>query len=199
MECFCYWNQKEYITRNVFREILSNFSEEPDCKALPISCFSNSLKSSGWMAAIYFFFGHLWVFWVFFTKVRVTLELRRKVSAMETSDAFVYLPSLKKNISLFDGELLFRKHQSINKFLEIRDQNSLDIRSFSAIFHLKYLRLTNCVHNYQTWAANKNYLKEFPYRTVSFKYFLFPFCAVNRITWKTPWTRLNLSSISNQC
>ena len=42
----------------------------------------------------------------------------------------------EKNISLFGWELLLSKLsiQSINKFLENRDQNSLDTRTFSAIF-----------------------------------------------------------------
>ena len=38
---------------------------------LPVS---NSLKSSGWMTVIYFFFGHLCVFWMFVTSVKVSLE-----------------------------------------------------------------------------------------------------------------------------
>ena len=65
-----------------------------------------------------------------------TLELRRETSVMQTSDTFVFLTSLKKNISLFGWELLLRTFsiQSIIKFLENRDQNSLDARSFSAIF-----------------------------------------------------------------
>ena len=60
---------------NVFLEIFSKFSEQPFCRTLPVSCFSNLLKSSGWMTVISFFFGHLSVFWVFFSSVRVTLRL----------------------------------------------------------------------------------------------------------------------------
>ena len=55
---------------------------------------------------------------------------------METPDAFIsFLFSLKKNISLFVEELLLRQLsiQSVNKFLENRDQNSLVTRSFSKI------------------------------------------------------------------
>ena len=55
----------------------------------------------------------------------------------------LFFASTEKNISLFVGELLLRKLsiQSINEFLENRDQNPLDTRSFFAIF-TKYLRLT---------------------------------------------------------
>ena len=40
-------------------------------------------------------------------------------------------------MALFGEELLLRKPsiQSINKFLENRDKNSLDTMSFSAVFH----------------------------------------------------------------
>ena len=56
---------------------------------------------------------------------------------METSDAFVFFcffAFTEKNISLFSGKLLLRKLsiQSINEYLENRDQNSLDARTFSA-------------------------------------------------------------------
>ena len=59
---------------------------------------------------------------------------------MKTPDRCSFLPSLKKY--LFSGELLLRQLsiQLIDKFLENHDQNSLDTKSFSAIFH-KYLRL----------------------------------------------------------
>ena len=59
-----------------------------------------------------------------------------KTSAVENPDEFIFVPSLKK-FSLFSGELLLRELsiQSINKFLENSDRNSLDTRSFSAIFH----------------------------------------------------------------
>ena len=55
---------------------------------------------------------------------------------METLDAFAFLALLKKRFLCFGGGLLLRKLsiQSINKFLENRDQNSLDTRPFSAIF-----------------------------------------------------------------
>ena len=42
---------------------------------LRLAGFFHSLKFSGWMTVIYFFLGHLHVFWVFFTSIRVTLEL----------------------------------------------------------------------------------------------------------------------------
>ena len=41
---------------------------------------------------------------------------------------------------------------------------------------LTWYKLDNCAHHYQTRAANKRNLKEFSYRTESFKYSLFPFC-----------------------
>ena len=90
---------------------------------------------------------------------------------------FFVLPSLKKKNLCFGRDLLLRKLliPSINGFLENRDQNSLDTRPFSAIFHV-VPEVDNCAHNYQTWAANRSNLKEFPYRTVSLKYSLFPFC-----------------------
>ena len=42
------------------------------------------------------------------------------------------------------------------------------------VFHYKYLR-SNCALNYQTRTANENNLKEFSYRTESFRYSFFPF------------------------
>ena len=117
------------------------------------------------MTATYFFFGHLCVFWAFFTQVRGTLELCRKTSAMETSDAFAFFAFTEKNV----GELLLAlllaesyyweklSIQSINEFLENRDQDSLDIRSFFACnISLLTIEVDNCSHNYQTWAANKS-------------------------------------------
>ena len=91
----------------------------------------------------------------------------------------------EKNISLFGGELLLRQLsiQSINKFLEYRDQYSLDTRSFSAIFH-SVLEVDNSGHNYQTRAANKSNLKEYFYRTVILKYSLFPFCISELNNWE---------------
>ena len=82
-------NSKENILGELFLLVISiriyyhecfpwsflKFSEEPFCRTLPVSCFSNSLKPPGWMTVIYFFFGHFSVFWVFFTLVKVTLEL----------------------------------------------------------------------------------------------------------------------------
>ena len=126
---------KEIYYDGCFLEFFSKFSEQPFCKTFPVSCFSNLLKSSGWMTVTYFFFGHLRVFWVFFLYVRVTLELRRKTFAMEASDSFVFF-AITEKISFFGGEILLRKLliQSINKFLENRDQNSLGTRSLSTIF-----------------------------------------------------------------
>ena len=82
-------NSKENILGELFLLVISiriyyhecfpwnflKFSEEPFCRTLPVSCFSNSLNPPGWMTVIYFFFGHFSVFWVFFTLVKVTLEL----------------------------------------------------------------------------------------------------------------------------
>ena len=74
---------------------------------------------------------------------------------METSDAFVFVFCFafteKKKILCFGWELLLRKLliPSINGFLENRDQNSLDTRPFSAIFH-EVPEVDNCAHNYQT-------------------------------------------------
>ena len=79
----------------------------------------------------------------------------------------------EKNI-VWWGSIIEKTFDSINEFLENRDQNSLDTRAFSAIFH-SVPEVDNCVHNYKTWDANKSNLKEFPYRTVSFKYSLLPF------------------------
>ena len=85
---------------------------------------------------------------------------------METPDAFTFLSSLKKN-SLFGGETLLKQLliRTINKFLENCDQNSLDTRSFSAIFH-QLLEVYHCAPNYQTRATNKknkSKLKKFFY------------------------------------
>ena len=118
---------------------------------------------------------------------------------METPGALIsFFVFTKENISLFSGESLLRRSsiQSINKFLGNRNQNSLDTCYFSAIFHPDF---DNCAHNYQTRAANKSNLKEFSDRTKSFKYFYFLFVLVNGTPRKTPCTKLNLSSISNQC
>ena len=73
------------------------------------------------MTVIYFFFGHLSVFLVFFTSVGVALkmfDINLEKSAVETPDVISFLPSLEK--FLFVGELLFKQllTQSINKFLE---------------------------------------------------------------------------------
>ena len=86
---------------------------------------------------------------------------------------FIFSPSLKKNISLFDGELLLKQLsiQSINKFLENRDQNSLTLQYFT-----KYLRLTIVSIIMRLELQNKSNLKEFSYGTESFKYYFFPFC-----------------------
>ena len=93
---------------------------------------SNWLKSSSWMTVTYFFFGHLCVFRVFFTLVRVTLELL----AINGEKPQLLFVSLKKIFLCLMGSYywdIFR-FQSINKFLENRDQISLDTRTFSAIF-----------------------------------------------------------------
>ena len=66
---------------------------------------------------------------------------------METPDALIFLPSLKKKISFFDEELLLRQ-----------------------------LSIQSNAHNYQTRAANTSNLQELSYRTESFKYPLFRFC-----------------------
>ena len=87
--------------------------------------------------------------------------------------------------------------QSINKFLENFDQNSLDTRSFSAIFQVP--EVDNCAHNYQTRAANKSNLKEFSYKRNASCIICFFFVLVNRTAWKTPCAKQNLSSTSNQC
>ena len=55
----------------VFLELSLNFLEQTFSRTLPVP---NSLRSFGWMTVIYFFFGQLFVFWVFFTLVRVTFE-----------------------------------------------------------------------------------------------------------------------------
>ena len=155
--------------------MLSNFSEQAFCRAPPVSCFSNLLKSCGWMTATYFFFWHLRVFWVFCTSVRVTLELRRKTLRWRLQTRLFFCLRWKKYFIVWWGSIIEKAFDSINEFLENRDQNSLDTRSFSAIFHL-VPEVDNCVHNYKTWDVNKGNLKEFPYRTVTFKYSLLPFC-----------------------
>ena len=180
-----------------------NFSEEPVCRTLPVSCFSNLLKSPGWLTVIYFFFGHFSVFWEFFTSVRVTLDLLainvEKPLRWRLQTCLFFCFHLE-NIYLFDGDLLLRQLsiQSINKFQKSCQQNSLDARTFSAIFHLA-VEVGNCALNCQTRVANKNNLKEFSYRTGSFKHSFFLFCARNRTAWEAPYSKLNLSSISNQC
>ena len=86
------------------------------------------------MTVTYFFFR------VFFTSVRVALELlvvnlENPLQWRRQTRLFFVLT--EKDISLFGVELLLRQLwiQSINKFLGNRDQNALDIRLFSAIFH----------------------------------------------------------------
>ena len=78
---------------------------------------------------------------------------------------------------MFGGELVLRQLliQSINKFTEKRDQNSLEQGLFLQCF-TQVPEVDNCIHNYQTQAANKSNLKEFSYRTERFKYSLFLFC-----------------------
>ena len=60
---------------------------------------------------------------------------------LQTSLFFAFT---EKNISLFGGELLLRKLsvQSINEFLENRDQNSVHTRSLSVQYFTKDQRLT---------------------------------------------------------
>ena len=91
---------------------------------------------------IYLFFGRSCVFWVFFTSVRLRVTLALLAINVEklirwrlqTRLPFACL-HWKKYFS-DGGEKLLRRLsiQSTNKFLKNRDQNSLDTKSFSAIF-----------------------------------------------------------------
>ena len=103
------------------------------------------------------------------------LELRRKTLRWRLQTRLFFCLRWKKYLIVWWGSIIEKTFDSINEFLENRDQNSLDTRAFSAIFH-SVPEVDNCVHNYKTWDANKSNLKEFPYRTVSFKYSLLPFC-----------------------
>ena len=104
-----------------------------------------------------------------------------KTSAVENPDEFIFVPSLKK-FSLFSGELLLRELsiQSINKFLENSDRNSLDTRSFSAIFH-KVPKADSCAHKVElqikaTYKRNFPFIKVIFLRNRKLQYSLFPFC-----------------------
>ena len=59
----------------------------------------NLLKPSGWMTITYFFFRNLCVFWLLFHFGRsyswIDCRWKRKASAVETPDAFIFLSSLK--------------------------------------------------------------------------------------------------------
>ena len=102
---------------NVFLEIFSKFLEQPFCRTLPVSCFSSLLKSSGWMTVISFFFGHLSVFWVFFSSFRVTLRLLA-INVEKPLGTFIFFALTEKNISLFGGEVLLRQ-LSFNQSIKI--------------------------------------------------------------------------------
>ena len=75
------------------------------------------------MTAIYFFFGHLFVFWVFFTSVRVLIAFlvinveKPRQWKLQTRLFFAFT---EKNVSLFGGELLLKQVsiESINTFVK---------------------------------------------------------------------------------
>ena len=82
---------------------------------------------------------YLFLFWTLTCFLRIShlgqgyssIALRLRI---QTS---LFIVFTEKNICLFGRELLLRKRliQSINEFLENRNQNPLNTRYFSAIFH----------------------------------------------------------------
>ena len=100
--------------------------------------------------------------------------MRIKTSTIETLDAFVFCLYWKKYFLVWWGAIIEKTFNSINQWLSRKSWSKLTwYKSFSAIF---FTKVDNWAHNYQTWAANKSNLQEFPYRTISFKYSLFPLC-----------------------
>ena len=153
------------------------------------------------MTVTYFFFGHLCVFWVYFTSIRVTLELLainvEKPLLWRLQTRLFFLPSLKrKYFFVWWGPIIESTFDSINKFLENCDQKSLDTRSFSAILSLRLTIVLIIIKLVvQITEKERNFLKEQNASSI----FYFFFVLVNRTAWKTPCRKLDLSSISNQC
>ena len=144
------------------------------------------------MAVIYFFFGHLCVFWILFTLVKATLELIainvEKPLRWRLQTRLFFLPSLKKIFLCLVGSYYwdnFRFNQSTN-FKKIVIKTHL-IQGLSLQYFTKYLRLTTVLIiiklELQIIATMEfsiispwSNLKEFSYRTESFRYYLFLFC-----------------------